>query len=768
MIDFSNLSLGTKLGCRYTFTAGTLGTFSYLGTTPNDGRKVKDPLIVDGSYFEAINAPDPKMVKVTSKVTLATYRVFSTTDTILASGVKTESEQVDFSLYKSVLDFSTAGAVAMTAIPKDQLVKFKTDINISDFVSGINSITIGLTNIFCKFAITLDGGTTYKTYDSTNKVWNTVDLTQSTDALKTAMGDYTVLNALTATDYASLSLQGKIGIAMLIGIDGTDTTKKYSLDSVTIDYIGTNDSTPSIQYFNFVFVGYDGAGNPKFIADKPIQTAISFSTLFSGKVVNGTDKVTITNAETGYDCYMRLPNSGIGSAYPAEYDALINSDIIPRNGKTIPEFWDTNIASMTRTISALPDTDGNPAAATSIVSRGGDSPDRYINFSSTATSVDHGFRPVLIVNVNAITPVKARAAFTPVTSTADLGPGKCISCEYSSTDGKLGTFSNLGKASKGLLADYNNGTTPNGTFMFNFVGYTTDGNIKLLADRVIQSGISFSDLATGNVPSILSGKEIMIDNNKQMLRFPLALSDKEPVTKGGEYDSIVNNSGNTSKTIEQIWHTAKSACFTGTISASKSNYIIAKGLGDENTTILNQRHYLSTDKAANLGFRPMLILEPNIRLEGLQITPYVGYEKQDYAKAFVVNATVILADGTAGQYALIRKSDKAVLSDYATTATRNLDVTLFDSAKVTTVSIVEKTTGVSLYDFDVYRDTLYRNSTTRTFGRIYGGYGNTNIQIDADVNGKATPIASQVDKPVLSGTATYASIPVTANKITFD
>ena len=169
MIDLNTIPLGNRLGCKYTYSAGAFGVFSNLSSKPSDGRKVKDPLIMSGSYFEGINVPDPKMLKITSKVVLATYRTYGLTDTVLATGIESTSEEVDFSLYKSVINFSSAGSVSLTAIPKDQLIVTKDMINISDYVTGINSIKVALSNLFCKFAITLDG-TTYKTYDSTNNV----------------------------------------------------------------------------------------------------------------------------------------------------------------------------------------------------------------------------------------------------------------------------------------------------------------------------------------------------------------------------------------------------------------------------------------------------------------------------------------------------------------------------------------------------------------------------------------------------------------------
>ena len=765
MIDLNTLPLGTRLGCKYTYSPGTFGAFSNLSSVSSDGRKVKDPLVLSGSYFEGVNVPDPKMLKITSKIVLATYRTFELTDTVLATGIESTSEEVDFSLYKSVISFSSAGSVSLTAIPKDQLVVTKDLLNVSDYVTGINSIKIALSNLFCKFAITLDG-TTYKTYDSVNNVWVNVDLTQPTDTLKTAMADYTVLNGLTVDKYTALALSGKLGLALLIGIDGTDTTKTYSIDSITLDYVGTDDSSPSIQHFNFVFAGYTSTGNPKFIADRVIQPEITYSTLYNAKVVEAKDKITISNSEIGYDFYMRLIDSGISSAYQSEYDILINVDTIPRNGKTVPEFWNTNITSLTRTIASVADSDGTPAGTNNIVARGGADAAKYTNVPYNAASADHGFRPVLIIDIASVKPSKPGSVLTLVNKTSDLGVGKGIACEYTApTQGTLGKFSNLGKAGKGYLSDYTN-ATPDGTFVFNFVGYTKEGKMKLLADRVIQTNISVSSLYSGNTPLITSGMPVTIDGQTHTLRMPNALVDKVPTVKGGEYDSIVNTSIAPTKTIDQIWHTNKTLTLTNTQSAEKTNFMIVKGLGDESTDRLNQRHLLYTDTADNIGFRPMLIIEPNIRMEGLNVTPKIGYEKQDYAKQIIVKGTLILADGEVGEYALLNKADNSVISDYSKLDSRTIEVTSLASGATTTIKVVEKVSGVTVVEFDVFRDALYRNSTTRVFGNIYSGYRLTNIQIDP-TNNAAKPVASISAIPVVSNSSTFISVSKDTNKVTF-
>ena len=764
MIDTKNLVKGTKFGSKYTFNAGVFGTFSGFSSVPSDGRKIKDPLPVDGSYFETRNCPDPKMVKITSKITMATYRTFDTTDTVLSTGIETKSEQVDLSLYKSVIDFSSAGVVALTAIPKDQLFVTKDSIVINDYVSGLNTITLALTNAFCKFAISLDGGTTFKTYNSTTNSWVVVDLTQDTATLKTAMSDYTVLNALKAADYAAMTLGKTLDIALLVGIDGTDTTKSYSVDGIAIDYVGTDDLNTT-QYFNWVFAGYEKNGNPKFYADRVLQKNISYSTLYSAKVVDGYTKASIANSEIGYDMYLRLPITGIGKAYPSEYDAIIADT--PRTGKTIEEFWNTNIGSLTANIAVIADTAGTAAGTTNVISRGGATYTDYTNVVYTSAAVDYGFRPVLIVDISTPALSKPKYSLPLVSKISDLALGKAILCEYTGFANTLGTFANLGTATKGLLNDFNN-PKPDGSFAFIFCGYTKEGKIKLMADRVIHTDISLSDLYTGKTPLMSSGYKITIDGAAYTLKLPTALSDKIPASKGGEYDALVSNRPNPNMSIEDLWHTAKSLTLTSTLASGTINSCIVKGLGEENLTGTNQRAINYQNRASNLGFRPILIVEPAIRVDGLTVTPYTGYERQDYAKNFIVDATVIRTDGTVGRYALVKKTNGTVLSPYSFDTERTLDVTLFDNGVATTVSIVEESSGKSVYDFDVYRDRLYRSRSDRLFGRIYSGWGNKNISISTDaVGGVGTPLKNYMTQPTANNGAVYVDVNSLTSKVTF-
>ena len=87
MIDVINDPIGTKYGCKYSYTGtNVVGTFSDLNSTPNDGRCVKDPTTILGYNFEGKNIPDKAMFSLRSGITVNTSKVYKTDVSALGSG----------------------------------------------------------------------------------------------------------------------------------------------------------------------------------------------------------------------------------------------------------------------------------------------------------------------------------------------------------------------------------------------------------------------------------------------------------------------------------------------------------------------------------------------------------------------------------------------------------------------------------------------------------------------------------------------------------
>lgn len=109
------------------------------------------------------------------------------------------------------------------------------------------------------------------------------------------------------------------------------------------------------------------------------------------------------------------------------------------------------------------------------------------------------------------------------TNLSELQVGDVISCEYVVTSTTLGSFQNLGKATKPLIPLLSS-ATPNGSFYFIHVGYDYLGRKKLIADRNIQHSISWDILNTAG---------LMVENNRLFSSGNIALGK----TVTGEFNA---------------------------------------------------------------------------------------------------------------------------------------------------------------------------------------------------------------------------------------
>ena len=170
MADFLNDPIGSKYGCSYRYTTGALGTFGALLNGPVNPRKVKDPMPLDGANFMAIDPAFAPVVKIGSYIQLLTSYTYPTNKYVLGSGTEEiTKDQVDFSKFKKVINFSSLGKFTITAIPKDQLLVSKNLVDTSDFPDGIGYIGITATNATVHVALTKDNVNWVK-YDTENEL----------------------------------------------------------------------------------------------------------------------------------------------------------------------------------------------------------------------------------------------------------------------------------------------------------------------------------------------------------------------------------------------------------------------------------------------------------------------------------------------------------------------------------------------------------------------------------------------------------------------
>jgi len=88
--------------------------------------------------------------------------------------------------------------------------------------------------------------------------------------------------------------------------------------------------------------------------------------------------------------------------------------------------------------------------------------------------------------------------------------GDRIVCNYVATSNSFGSFSQLGTSINTEIPVAST-ATPNGKFYFIMVGYDSKGNKKLIADRNIQSSISWDVLNANGIASG-SGLPLIIDD----------------------------------------------------------------------------------------------------------------------------------------------------------------------------------------------------------------------------------------------------------------
>ena len=752
MIDVINDPIGTKYGCKYSYTGtNVVGTFSDLNSTPNDGRCVKDPTTILGYNFEGKNIPDKAMFSLRSGITVNTSKVYKTDVSALGSGTEeVTKELVDVSKYKEVIAFSTIGEVVLTAIPKDQLFVMKDPISTAEYVNGIYSITATVTNAFVKIAV--GDGKKYYTFNASDATWSEVDLTHDTDTLKTEMMDYTVLNAITQDQYAlRFPTLNELSFAVLIGIEPTstttntdntvtytyDTSKSYVLNSIVVNYVGDDTTGPSIQYFNFVKIGYTLKGDPILIADRTIQQNISFTTLYNSSYVFGNKVVAVTNNEIPYDLYIRLPKSSTNHT-DDEWTETIVKGYLPAN-KTTEEYYNTEIPSLTATIATEADTKGNSSGTNAnLVCRGGDDPEDYFNIATATISADCGWRPVFEVDLATVRGEKPPTVLDEVYSIKDLAIGKCISCDYIYTAGKIGTFKNLGNANLGLLTDYKN--TSSGSFYFNCVGFDKDGNPICVADRPVATGMNYSTLVSGNTPDITGykGKQITIDDSIYNMRLLFPNAGKE-LDENNEYSKFMTTLG-TTHTFKEIWHMDKTLTWTNTIynSDTKSNMMIVKGLTDDTRTSKAQRYLpyniTSATELDILTFRPVMVFIPQVHIDSLEITPYVGHEAHDKQKLYNFHVIILDDNNNVMKYKLAIGNN--IIKDYSDDEDFTISVDEFDVGS-NNIDVIVKITDPktskeeekTLETIEVYKDSKRRATTFRKFGKRYSGW-NTDGSVD--------------------------------------
>ena len=770
-INFLTDPVGTRYGCKYVYTGNTIGTFTGLSSAPTDGRRVKDPLNIFGSYFVAVDPPDLGILNITDIIQLKTKRVFKSNESILLNGSEfVTKEEIDINDYKYVASFSPSSTPVLVGIPKDQLFVTKEAFGTSDFATGINRITITVNNMNVKVALSANNKD-WVTFNTATNSWEEVILnTKYMEQLKTKMMDYTVLNGLTQDKYDMYFGAPKhLGMALLCYIEGTDTTKTYSISSIVLDYVGDqDDKTPTVQYMNFIKAGYKPNGDIILLADRPVQQGISYKQLFDANLTNFTKLCELSTPE--FQMYYGLPRSSThNDGSEDEWHALLDPSYT--GGKELYDFYNTAIASFTQTIAVEKDDEGRVGGSSKVICRGAGSAMGFNNVESTGTEKWYGWRPMLVIDRNTPVAKYAPPVLPVVNEIADITKGKCISCDYVVTNpAAVGTLENLGNAQLGLLSDYTNKTS--GSFYFVCVGYTRNKKYPILvADRNIHTGLGFnaiSKIGDGS-NTCEDGISTAFDLTSYNVRLAGALGhvDVDYEDAVDEWDAFIVD-GLNSCSQASVFHDDKIVSWTRTRYEDTTD-IVVRGLTK------HQRHLPSQVSVGmeEVGYRPILILEPKISITKLLITPYVGYKVHEPASKFKCEISIVNSDNEPVEYYLRLKSNNDIISPTSKDTTRIISVDKFPVNTVSTIVImyiasVDQDTGTmvakALHEFDVYRDKDYRLTTVRSFGKYYGGFEGEGATPFAN---EAKPTTSRQSKIQTNEHGRYIDVSNFASKITF-
>ena len=433
-------------------------------------------------------------------------------------------------------------------------------------------------------------------------------------------------------------------------------------------------STPN-GYFYFVCVGYTNNGKLKLVADRVIQTNITWDTLSNAGLCTADGKTIALDQNKYANCQIRIPLGSSSSTLDLtnenelnEWDALISLDNDINDAvQGESDFW--NISGVKTWVANTP-----IGAMGNRVTRGQDVESNAVtqtNKASTYSGTDVGFRPILIIPDLLDTTPSATDLTYPtcelelVRVAAAAKPGKALKCLYQAlTAGAAGNFYSLGTAVGDEISD-RPPSDPNGIFCFVCVGYEPSGALKFVADRVIQSNISWETLNTAGYCT-MSGKDVSaltgVDGSYIRLMSSSVVTNSQSKLSS-EWDAIIFkdtvgqsnvptskiNDWNYSKTKSWMLETPSITDDLG--NAPDMSYRIVRGQEDKNYGAVVKRSSSSSFSSSAIGFRPVLIVPvntQNVVMEEERITPTHVYKRnaEMYNKFIIIDEEATIADVT--------------------------------------------------------------------------------------------------------------------------
>lgn len=375
-----------------------------------------------------------------------------------------------------------------------------------------------------------------------------------------------------------------------------------------------------------VCVGYSPEGYPKLVCDRLIENL----TAFNSKWISPKG-VSITIDEEPFR--IRFMNTistdqiSIKDGKYGEYDALFHV-YTTGNGKLKPNSNDIWHFNECRTITTA-FRDINTDYECYFYARGGNG-DETIPRTDVAESQSFINQTHYNIKNNAIEGIRPVLEYIKPTSNSRgrVGtivplykdkalPNTMIPCSYKvTTESTIGKFFSLGKSS-GLPPILAEGEPlPNGEFYFICVGYSPQGNLKFVADRVIQTNISYETLYNAEFTSP-TGAKVVIDNTTTYIRLLSSITDDTVnASNYGEYDAIITLHP-IGPSDPKIWN-CHTKCWTSVLSHEypsngELDYWDAIVRGDQDTTTnlansIKQGRFRYRYKSKSIGFRPVMIV----------------------------------------------------------------------------------------------------------------------------------------------------------------
>lgn len=207
--------------------------------------------------------------------------------------------------------------------------------------------------------------------------------------------------------------------------------------------------------------------------------------------------------------------------------------------------------------------------------------------------------------------------------------GDKIPCRYTVlTSGQVGIFSELGTCTANEIP-ITGTATPDRLFYLIMVGYDSQGRKKLIADRNIQTGISWDTL---NSAGICSGIDIFTDIECRILTGGTSATDTDNEFSKIIYESTLN--GTITPKDNSIWHWngLNTICRdTPIVSLNGSNFRCFRGISPMGSNDPMWR--TSNEATIYSGFRPVMLVDDT----SVPIVAIVKYMIQQDTNIFDIN-----------------------------------------------------------------------------------------------------------------------------------